>query len=111
MINAGRLTERVTLQARQGTQNALGEAVGAWVDIATVWAEVAPLRGREYFASGQMQSTVEVKVTIRNRPDVVPTMRVVHRGVPHEIVSVIDPKSEGEGLELMCTAGIRDGRA
>ena len=110
MISAGRMGERVTLQARAGTQNALGEAVGAWSDVATVWAEVAPLRGREYFASGQMQSVVEVKVTIRRRADVVPTMRVVHKGVPHEIVSVIDPFSGGEMLELMCTAGIRDGR-
>lgn len=111
MMNAGTMDQRVTLQQRTQTQNALGEDVGTWTDVATVWAKVEPLRGREYFASSQMQSAVEVKISIRHRADVETTWRVVWRGQPHEIVSVIDPRAGGEYLELMCTAGIRDGRA
>lgn len=111
MINAGQMDQRVTLQQRAAGQNTLGEVVGTWTDVATVWAKVEPLRGREYFASGQMQTAVEVRITIRARADVRTTWRVLWRGQAHEVVSVIDPRAGGEYLELMCTAGIRDGRA
>lgn len=111
MINAGQMDQRVTLQQRASGQNALGEVVGSWVDVDTVWAKVEPLRGREYFASGAMQTAVEVRITIRRRADVSTTWRVLWRGQAHEVVSVIDPRAQGETLELMCTAGIRDGRS
>lgn len=110
MINAGQLDERVTLQAKAATQNALGEVTGAWADVATVWAKVEPLRGREFFASGQMNSSVDHRVTIRWRSGVVPTMRLQWRGQPLEVISVIEPSAARTVLELMCASGIRSAR-
>jgi SPP1 family predicted phage head-tail adaptor len=102
--------QRVTLQQPGGGVDVLGQAQASWQDVADVWAEVTPLRGREYFAAGTMQVPVDIRMRIRYRSDVVPTWRVVWRTQPHDIVSVIDVEARQEVCELMCVAGIRDGR-
>lgn len=109
-INAGHLRDRVTLQQRAAGVDAHGQESTTWEDVATVWAHVQPLRGREFFAAGQVQSQVDVRMRIRYRSDVVPTMRAVWRSQPHDIVGVIDVEAAKEALELMCATGARDGR-
>lgn len=108
-MRAGLLNQRITLQTRQAGQNALGESVGPWVDVATVWAQAQPLRGREWFASGQMQQSTDVRFRIRWREGVTQSMRVLWRGEPHSIDGVIDVDGGRHTLELMATKGIRDG--
>lgn len=108
MPGAGYLDQRLTLQQRAAGQDALGDASGAWQTVATVWAHAKPLRGREFFAAGQLQAALDVQFTIRYRADVATTWRVLWRGVPHEIVSPpIDVDGRREYLELMCASGIR----
>ncbi len=108
-LNAGQLTERVTLQQREdATVDANGQPSADWEDVATVWAKAEPLRGREFFAAGQTQSQVDVRFTIRWRDGVVPTMRVMWRGVAHDLVAVIEPHAGREALELMCVTNGRD---
>jgi SPP1 family predicted phage head-tail adaptor len=113
-LAAGRFDQRVTFQESIPTTNAFGEEVPTWQDIATnptVWARVEPLRGREFFAAGQMQASAEVRITVRWRADLNERMRLVWRGVPHEIVAPpIDVAGRQVDLEFMCTSGVRDGR-
>lgn len=110
-IAAGDLRERITLQARAAGQDVLGRPSGAWVDQFAVNAKAEPIRGREFFAQGQMQAEVTVRFVIRYRADVHERLRVVWRGEPYEIVSPpIDTDGAREVLELMCVHGARDGR-
>lgn len=109
-INAGFLGERVTLQQRAAGVDSHGHPSTSWSDVAEVWAEVEPIRGREYFAAGQTQAPVDVRMRIRYRSDITPSMRAVWRSVPHDIVSVIDMGAQRVALELMCLSGGRDGR-
>lgn len=103
---AGQLTQRVTLQQRVTTTNAIGETVSTWADVATVWAGAEPLRGRELFAASQAQSSVSVRLTIRWRAGVDAGMRVVWRGEPYAIEGEpIDVDGRREWLELMCSKG------
>lgn len=112
MLNAGDLNQRITLQRPSAAKDALGQRVESWADVATVWAEAVPLRGREFFAAGAMQSEAVVRFRIRWRADVDGTLRVLWRGVPHAIVAEpMDVKGGKHTLELMCSAGIRDGAA
>ncbi|MBY0467609.1 MAG: phage head closure protein [Burkholderiaceae bacterium] len=110
--SAGELDQRVQLQRRDDTQvrDELGTLPEVWITVATLWAKVEPLRGREYFAAGQMQAATDVRVTIRFRADVRADWRVVHRSRPMGIASVIDIEARREFLELMCVEGVRDGR-
>lgn len=109
-INAGDLRERITLQSPPTGRDSLGQRSGAWVDESTVWAAAWPLSSRELLAAGQIQSEVTVRFRIRYRSGVLPSWRVLWRGVPHAIVGdPIDVQGRKVALDLMCTAGIRDG--
>lgn len=109
MSPAGMLDQRVTLQSKSVSRAANGEEVVTWVDVATLWAAVAQLRGREYFAAAQMQDAVDVKATIRYRSGVTRDQRLLWNGAPLDIVSVI-AVGRNEQLELMCISGVRNGQ-
>lgn len=110
MIAAGRLDQRVKLQQKSVTRNGIGEEVVTWVDVATVWAEAWPLRGREFFAAQQTQYAADVRFRLRHRADVLPTWRVEWRGEPYDIVSVVDVGAKREMLEILAVSGVKDGR-
>ena len=108
-LSASDLTQRVTLQSKAVTRAADGGEVITWSDVATVWAAVLPIRGREFFAAAQMQDATDVRVRIRYRTGVSRDMRIAHGSAHYDIVSVIDPENRHEELELMCISGVRNG--
>lgn len=111
-IAAGQFDQRITLQQPSAAVDGLGQRVETWSDVVSTWARVQPLRGREFFAAGQIQSEAAVKFTIRHRAGVTGAMRVLWRGVPHAIVAEpMDVDGARVALELMCSAGMRDGAA
>lgn len=65
-MRAGELRHRVTVQAPVETQGLDGSVTVTWQDVATVWAQVAALSGREYFAAQATQSEVTHRVRIRH---------------------------------------------
>jgi SPP1 family predicted phage head-tail adaptor len=101
-MKIGELRQRVILQKKEITEDELKQQYETWMDTATVWASVEPLSGREYFAAGQVNSEISVKVTIRYRKDVTPDMRVVFGGKVYETLSVINLKERCETLVMMC---------
>lgn len=54
-MNIGKLRHRITLQRQINAQNDYGAVVTTWQGIATVWAEIKPISGREYFEASQVQ--------------------------------------------------------
>ena len=81
VIDPGELTERVTLQSRSVAKDAYGQDTITWTDVATVWARVRAVSGREFFAAAQVQQEQSVKVVIRRRADVAATWRLLcHAG-------------------------------
>ena len=106
--SAADLNDRVTLQTRAPTVNPLGEAVGAWSDVATVWACVRDMSGREITAAKAVQSEAVKRITIRVRGGVSADMRVVHHGAI--LVLTAPPRLTQDRcfLELDCSEGLRD---
>lgn len=109
-IPAASLNQRVSIQQKGVTRSPSGAEIVTWQPVAEVWAAVHPIRGREFFAAQQTQSAVDVRVVIRYRAGIAREMRVMHNGQPLDIVSVINPESRNETLELMCVSGVRNGR-
>lgn len=110
ILNAGTLRHRITLQSPPTGRSSLGARTGDWTTEATVWAAAIPLSSRELLAAGQMQSEITVRFRIRWRDGVLPSWRVLWRNVPYAIVGEpIDVQGERVALDLLCTAGIRDG--
>lgn len=105
-MRAGDLRHRVTIQYAVETQNSYGEPVASWQDVATVWAAVEPLRGREYFDAQATQARVDHRIRIRYRAGITPRMRVLFGSRVFEIQAVIEPESRRRELHLMCEEAV-----
>lgn len=108
-LGSGAFDQRVTIESKSVTRDAIGEEVVSWVTHAETWARVEPIRGKEYFAAAQTQDSTDYRVTIRYRTGIAREMRVMWRGLPLDIISVIDVGARKENLELMCLSGARNG--
>jgi SPP1 family predicted phage head-tail adaptor len=108
-MRAGELRERVKLQEKAVTRDAVGGEAVTWKDRATVWAAVEPLSGRELFAAQQVQAETSVRIRMRYWSEVAPEWRVVWQDRVYEVQSVIDTDAAGRELQLMCRTGVKSG--
>ena len=100
-MRAGRLNKRVTIQSPATGQDATGEPTTGWTDVATVWASIVDVSGREYVAAGGLQNSAQTKIMIRYRSGIVPSMRVVHGSDTFNIEAVLG--QDRRSLLLMCS--------
>ena len=89
-LRAGLLDRRVTLQRRVEVVDASGQAILNFVPVATVWARVEPIEGKEGFGQQQWVATGDLRFTIRWRDDVTPLHQVTYGGIPYDVVSVAE---------------------
>ncbi|HRC61626.1 MAG TPA: phage head closure protein [Dehalococcoidia bacterium] len=107
-MRAGRLRNRVVIQRRTGAVNAFNEPTDTWSALATVWAGIEPISGREYFAAQQVQSELTHRVTIRYLEGVTPKDRVAWTDPAtqatryFDIRAVIDRDERHREQQLMC---------
>jgi SPP1 family predicted phage head-tail adaptor len=96
------LRHRITLQRKDIVKDPEGIAIETWADVATVWASVEPIRGREYFQAAAVNAENTVRFRIRYRPGIMPNMRVLYNGRTFNIQSVIDVNERHREIQLMC---------
>lgn len=110
-MQAGRLRHRVSLQRLQEARDQnTGAVITDWVELAKLWAEVAPLSAREFVASQAVQSRITARITIRYREDITAKDRIVYRGQVYNIEGVLtDPASGLEYITLPVSTGVNDG--
>ncbi len=101
----GKLDQRVTIEERSVVNDA-GSVSNVYVALATVWAEVITLRGREAFEAARVQAHETIRVRVRYRDDVGNTNRVVWMGQSYNIVHT-DRSEKRDGL-LWFTAEAKD---
>lgn len=109
-MNIGRLDQRITIQAAAAGQDAFGAPSTTWTVVATVWAGLKDLTGREYLAATAVQNVVQTKITIRypgNAVTVLPGMRVVHGADIYNIEAVLG--QDKVMRVLMCSRGVNNG--
>lgn len=102
ILKIGKLKHRVTIQEYTTTRDSFGAEIEAWVDIATVWASVEPLTGREYFQMQQINTEISTKVTMRFKAGVTVKMRLIYNNRIFEIISLINTEEKDVQLVLMC---------
>lgn len=93
-INIGSFNKRVTFLDYGNTTNDEGFEIDGWTKVATVWAAVKTLQGREYIAAATIQAERTTRFIIRyskrmkellnNR------MRIKYDGREFEIKSIIN---------------------
>lgn len=107
MLPAGELDRRITLQQATEGKDAAGGLTLSWADLASVWAKVTPLGGREPFTAAQEAAFADTRFTIRWRSDVTPgaKMRVLHDGRTYDILAVFEPVRR-EVVDLLAQARV-----
>jgi SPP1 family predicted phage head-tail adaptor len=108
-MNAGRMRHRITIQQRANTPDTFGQPIESWADVATVWASVEPLQGREFFAADQVNAEVTTRIRMRWRSGITAAMRVSFDSRLYDIQSVIVSREIHDEMQLMCTEGVNDG--
>jgi SPP1 family predicted phage head-tail adaptor len=103
---AQRLRLRVTIQRKDTAVDAFGQPAITWANVGSVWADIVPLTGKEMFSADANQNQLVVKIVIRAKDGITPTMRVVH-GTTYYNIEAVMPVSERE-IQLLCSAGLKD---
>ncbi|QDV34021.1 phage head closure protein [Tautonia plasticadhaerens] len=102
-MRAGRLRHRVAIRRATTTQGSFGQPVEAWTDLASCWAEVRPLAGRELEHARQVHALASHRVLMRAVAAVTPADRLDWGGRTLEILEVRDTDVGGRTRQLMLT--------
>lgn len=110
-LAAGLLRHRLHIDEQVTSRDSDGIETTVWVTWATVWGAVEPLSAREFIQSGQTQSGITARVTIRYRDGLLPSMRIRHRGQIYNIAGLLPDKVSGiEYITIPVSAGVNDGQ-
>ena len=102
MINIGRLRKRITILKFEETENELGQTVNALKPFKTVWAEIHPLKSREYIEAGLTQTESTYKILMRWFEGLTEEMFIEYRSQQFSITSICDVEMSHDYYELMC---------
>lgn len=107
-MQAGKLKQRVTLMRPvEGAKDKYGQPTEEFEPVATVWASVEPIRGREFFEAQQVNSEITTRIRIRYRREYaapeVNEWRIEYDGRTYQIDGPpIDTNMNHRQLEFMC---------
>lgn len=110
-IAAGKLNRRITIQRRDSGQDAAGQPVLTWADVATVSAFIAGDTGLGTIRnSGALPAPIKrYSFRIRYRAGLDEGMRVVYGGQNFDIKAVRMDFAGKQWTDLVCEVGANDG--
>lgn len=110
-MKAGRIRNRITLQKFETSRSPVGSIIKTWIDVATVWAEVKAVTGKELMLSQQEMSSTTIRIYIRYRNDIETTWRIKYSiaGSQYLNIKAVLPDAKRTYLELLCEGGLNDG--
>lgn len=104
----GKLRHRIVLKKPVILKDPIGQDLEVWQDIASVWAIIEPLSGKEYFNAQQINSEVTSKITIRYLKDL-DSHAVIHwNNRVFKILSIINLEERNIYLQLLCSEKVGD---
>jgi head-tail adaptor len=69
VTDLGRMRYRLQVQAKTDATDSFGQLQKVWSTIATEWAEIIPLAGREALIAQQLQASITDRIRLRRNPD------------------------------------------
>ena len=115
MQDAGKRDRRITIQ-KPGTElDSYGQiAATGWSDVATVWANIRPVSGREKLRAGAVESALSHTVCILYQdrlmpPTTVDAWRIKFGSRLFNIVAAYSPNEAREEIIFSCEEGSLDG--
>ena len=102
----GQMNHQIVLQRDDGTsRTSLGGRANSWTSVATVWGRVAPLKGDERLAAGQLEETVTHRVHIRYYSGLTAKWRLLWGSTPLQIKAIINPDERRRFMIIDCVEG------
>lgn len=105
-MRAGKLRHRIKITTPTESRGDTGEITYTWSTLATVWASVEPISGRELIQADQMQAEATVRIRLRYIPNLTTQCRIVHKGRTLEIVSAQNITDRNAEFELLCREAV-----
>lgn len=122
-VDSGRLRHRIRIEQLVLALDSNGDVLqdpntgatsGTWTEVATVYAAIEPLSGKEFIAAQATQAQVVARILIRYRAGLDASMRLVHMvngvaGTVYNIAGILSDRDSGlEYLTLPVSAGVSD---
>jgi len=98
----GTLRERVQLQRKNMNSDPVGGHAISFTPLATVWAKVKSLRGRERREADARSAIVSHTVMVRFRSDLSAGDQIIYRGKALEVLSADDLNGRRAYLSCSC---------
>lgn len=114
-VEIGRLNHRITVQQRTASKDDYGQELASWSDIATVWANVKPIGGREKLRAMAVESMLTHTVLVRYRaefasPKTMDARRIMYGDRIFNITATRDVDEARKHIVFDCTEGSLDGQ-
>jgi SPP1 family predicted phage head-tail adaptor len=100
------MRHRITIRRATVTQNAYGEPVETWADWKTVWGEITPLSGSEYFASAQTQAATSHRIRARYLDGITSKDEILFDGRTFTIDSIHNFGEQGKEMVIMASESV-----
>lgn len=105
-MRVGELRKRVTFQSETSSSDNAGGYTLGWTTVATVWAAIEPLNGREVFTAQHLEGHVTHRVIIRYRSDITSDMRMVYGARVFNVRAVINQDERNCWTTLLVEEGV-----
>lgn len=102
-MNIGRLNKRISIYRYTEAETALGGSKTCLKRVASVWAELRPMRGTEFLEYYREANALQYKVTMRWRSDLTEKDVLVFDKRQFEINSIINIMEGNTYMEVYCT--------
>jgi len=100
-MNAGRLNRRITIQSRPMGQDSYGQETGSWTNFATLWADVEPITGNEFFTAAAVGSEINRRIVTRYHAGISASQRILLGDEVLDIEAVMPDRRKTQ-LEILC---------
>ena len=113
-IGAGQLKQRITLQRPGTAQDSFGGLQSTWIDVASLWADIQPLSGRELENARRMANEISHRITLRYQTlftdtRAVAAYRARYKGRVFNLHAALNEDEANVLITLLASEGLNDG--
>lgn len=101
-MNPGRLNKRITIERLTRKKHENGEIIEDYEVFKTIWAEIKPVSGNQFFVAKQINSEISHNVYIRYRSDLNPSMRIKFKDRAFEILYLMNVNEGNQLMQIYC---------
>lgn len=108
MNSIGKMRYRVKIESATDTTDAGGGRARVYNTLATVYANIKPIKGTETFRQGKVSSDTTHEVTLRYRSDLSTKYRICYGTRVFSIKSILNIDERDRFLKLECKEGVAE---